>query len=420
VSEEERVARSLVELFKSADMSATMSGVGQLWNVEASAAGRIVRVQCLHHAPAGLGLVMASPPSSRSPIFHGPASSHPGPEYVAVLADDSGRVAEGRTRSGADVALGARAWLDGKPLEALLELAPFIDERPRTLRALAARLAPELRWDLGPEPACELWIYGDGRSCRVATSESIVATSLHLGQAQVAFGIGLDVPALSAAWLLERRALADVKRIRGLELERHAELIERDPARWHWLHVRDRLADPSDVLAPLKPLVAALAESALASSFYTYSSSSRLCFSASSHYPWVDARLPVVTSAEGGAYSIGDVRCELPQAVELVEAGLTAAAVQPFFGSQPHHDRPRLKRCLAELGSDLEPELVQRGAGFELVVERGGRRCTVSDAHVVFVEGTARNDASWPSLAEAARAIRRYLDENVALEQLDR
>jgi hypothetical protein len=34
-----------------------------------------------------------------------------------------------------------------------------------------------------------------------------------------------------------------------------AEVLQVDPARWHWLHVRDRIADPKDALAELAPLV---------------------------------------------------------------------------------------------------------------------------------------------------------------------
>ena len=77
--------------------------------------------------------------------------------------------------------------------------------------------------------------------------------SFLLGQAQVAYAAALeDIPKAVSAWLVSRlpmRALA--MRMPGVEIERHAEILETDPARWHWLHVRDRIADPNDVLVPL-------------------------------------------------------------------------------------------------------------------------------------------------------------------------
>jgi hypothetical protein len=113
------------------------------------------------------------------------------------------------------------------------------------------------------------------------------------------------------------------------------------------LHFRGRITDPDEVLAPLRPLIEALATSPLATRFYTYSSLHSLCFSASSHYPWADDRLPIVWPLEGGLYLVGDnarrrlddavarnaFRCDLPRAVQLIEAMLAASPVAPFFGS---------------------------------------------------------------------------------------
>src|SRR5262249_45463638 len=154
------------------------------------------------------------------------------------------------------------------------------------------------------EPACELWVFGDSRSCKLETDGNAVACSFFFGQAQVAYGPALDDPCEAvAAWLVAGvpvRALVD--RVPGVELERRAEVLETDPARWHWLHVRDRIADPNDVLAPLRDLLEALAMSSIASQFYSYSSISYFSFSASSHYPWVNDGLPVIHRADGGTY----------------------------------------------------------------------------------------------------------------------
>ena len=83
-------------------------------------------------------------------------------------------------------------------------------------------------------------------------------------------------------------------------------MLETDAARWHWLQFRDRIADPHDVLAPLRTLIEALATSPVATRFYTYSSLHMLCFSASSHFPWVDDGLPVVWAVEPSFYLVGD------------------------------------------------------------------------------------------------------------------
>lgn len=167
------------------------------------------------------------------------------------------------------------------------------------------------------------------------------------------------------------------------------------------------------------PLVAL---SPIATRFYTYSSLNRLCFSASSHYPWVDEGLPVVAPNAGGAYLIGTAPCELEPAVKLIEATLLASPVQPFFGSAPLHEHPLLSECLARLGSDLRPQLIQHGAWYELIVAAaaGAKRCIVSARHVAFVDTSGRLDASWPTLEDGVRAIRRYCDGNESLDEIAR
>jgi hypothetical protein len=122
--------------------------------------------------------------------------------------------------------------------------------------------------------------------------------------------LGWVPPSAVSAWLVGRMPLGVLaERVTGVELERHAEILESEPARWHWLHVRDRLAETDDVLAPLRELIEVLTARRIATTFYTYSSLNRLCFSASSHYPWVDEGLPVVapTARHAGGCSIGDL-----------------------------------------------------------------------------------------------------------------
>jgi hypothetical protein len=301
---------------------------------------------------------------------------------------------------------------------------PFVDAKRRAMHAVAEQLDAGLRWEVGDDPTYELWVYNNDQSCKVLAGPHGTECSFLIGQAQVAYIPALhDVPAAVAAWLIARLPVnALATRVPGVELERHAQMLETDPARWHWLHVRDRINDPNDVLAPLRDLMRALASSPIATRFYTYSSLNRLCFSASSHYPWVDEGLPVVAPTAGGAYLVGTAPCELDPAVKLIEATLLASPVQPFFGSAPHHERPLLSECLARLGSDLRPQLIQHGAWYELTVvaAAGAKRCIVGARHVAFVDATGRLDASWPTLEDGVRAIRRYCEGNESLDEIAR
>jgi hypothetical protein len=114
---------------------------------------------------------------------------------------------------------------------------------------------------------------GSSGAIRDSSSARASGTScgFYLGAAPLAFASNAaDVPGDIAAWVLDGVTLRQLE-ARGVTLERHAEVLESDPARWHWLHVRDRVARPDDVLAPLAPLIAALADSQTARRFYTFS-----------------------------------------------------------------------------------------------------------------------------------------------------
>ena len=210
-----------------------------------------------------------------------------GPEYLVILNEGGRRVADGRSRDAADVIACASTWLAHGNLDRLAREVPFIGEKDRAMCALAGRLDPELRWEIGSDPAYELWVSGGDRSCKVVAGETAFACGFFLGQAQVAFGPELgNIPAAVAAWLIARvsvRLLAT--HVRGVDLEPYADVLETDPPRWHWLHVRDRISNPSDVLAPLRELIGRLATSPVATTFSAYSSLYWLCFSASSHVP---------------------------------------------------------------------------------------------------------------------------------------
>src|SRR5262249_27706390 len=149
-------------------------------------------------------------------------------------------------------------------------------------------ISPSLRREIGRDPSYELWVYGDNRSCRMTKADAAVACAFRVGQAQIAYAANLDeIPAAVEAWLSERidaRTLA--ARFRAVSLERHAEILESNPARWHWMHLLERVSDAEDVLAPLRELIEVLATKPQASQFFSFSSLNSFCFSASSHYPW--------------------------------------------------------------------------------------------------------------------------------------
>lgn len=420
--ENEAAAHALVARLSSVGVNARVTGAGANCQVEvAQVASRSLRVHCFWYERGIAGLLLGMNPANSRSRLRSSRVPYEGPEYLVILHGDGVRIADGRTRVAADVVTCARGWIAGVELDQLVSDVPFIDEKARAMRALAERLDPQLRKEIGEEPVYALWVYGDDRSCEIVEGDGgTVACSFRLGQAQVAHAAQVrDLPAAVTAWLGARVPIPLLAtRIPDVELERHADVLESDAARWHWLHVRDRLADPDDILAPLRVLIQALATSPIATRFYTFSSMDRLCFSASSHFPWIDDGLPVVAPTRDGAYLVDSTRCDLARAVELIETTLETYPVRPFFGSAPHHELPLLSECLSRQGSALRPQLVQHGAWYELVVANAGRHCRVSDQSVVFTEAATQLYTRWLTLDDAVRAIRLFLEDRVPFEEI--
>lgn len=294
---EEELAHALVSQLKSAGVDARATGAGVHWHVDTVAvAFRTLRVHCFWCDREIAGLMLGMNPANarrRQSRTHVP---YEGPEYAVKVHEHGARVADGRTYDATDVITCARAWLAHGDLERLVREVTFVGEGHRTMRALASRLDPGLRWEIGEDPGYELWVYGGDRSCEVRRGDGAFECSFFLRQARVGLGTELrDIPAAVAAWLIARVPVRVLKtEVPGVELEPYADVLETDPPRFHWLHVRDRIADPSDVLAPLRDLIGRLATNPVATTFYSYSSLDWLCFSASSHFPWVDDGLPRV------------------------------------------------------------------------------------------------------------------------------
>jgi hypothetical protein len=409
---EATLADELARTLCATGIEARATGRGVHWKVEvAPGAARSLVVHCFWYDARVSGLFLGmNPANGRSHVRRGPVARE-GAEYMVKAHEGGACVVDGRTGLASEVVVCTRAWVGGATLEALSSIAPFMDQKGRAMRAIATRLDARLRFSLGGDPSYDLWIYGSNRSCRVTEYDGEVDCALFVGQAQMAFvSRAADVPALTSWWLLEQVPVSLLKHLPDVELERHAEVLEVEPARWHWLHVGDRLRNPHDVLAPLGDLVAALAARPLPSSFFSFSSLNRFCFSASSHSPWVNRGLPTIAPAGDGAYEVNGTRCDLARAVELVEAILAAYPVRPFFGSAPHHQLSLVSDALARQGSTLRPFLQQREEWCDLVVEKGPRRCLIDERSVVFVDGTRRDQRMYSSLEAAATGVRDYLE----------
>jgi hypothetical protein len=106
--------------------------------------------------------------------------------------------------------------------------------------------------------------------------------------------------------------------------------------------------------------------------------------------------------------------------VPLIEGMLAASRFQPVFGSHPHRDLPLLSECFAPQGSPLQPRLVQTGAWYNLVVAgaEDARSCTMGERSATFEDETDLLSAEWPTIDDAVRAVRSYLEDGATLDQV--
>ncbi|HEX3010002.1 MAG TPA: hypothetical protein VHO90_20540, partial [Bacteroidales bacterium] len=289
----EKEAYKLLKKLIKLKLPARIDGGGAHWSVEVGPnEGRSLSVDCIWYERSFRGLILGMNPSNARCQLCDKQKPRYGAEFYVVLISDGKQIAVGRTPNREEVVKCVCSWIAGTPLDVLVQNVPFVDERRRTMEAIASHLDPGLVWEIVDNISYELWVYGTDesqRSCRISDE----SCSFFYGQAQLAYReYSKDITNDVSAWLLDSVPLSLLAE-RGIQLERHAEVIESDPSRWHWLHMHDRINNPEDVLAPLAPLISALADSPTASKFYTYSSLNRLCFSASSHYPWV-GQFPIV------------------------------------------------------------------------------------------------------------------------------
>jgi hypothetical protein len=375
----ESEARRLAASLTVQGFAAAVDGVDHNWHVDVGpVGGRSLRVTCFWYDRELGALMLGMNPANARSALRVKCRSAPyrGREFAIDLIEAESPIVSGRTRTMGDVNGCVRAWLSGASLDDLVRQLPFVDEGPRALRAIGGSLDPRLRWDIVQGA---VWAYADGRSCKL----DVVSCAFLVGPARVAFtSESRDVSGDVAAWLLDRVPLA-VLAGRGVQIERHAHVLEIDPPRWHWLHMRDRIANPRDVLAPLAPLIELLAASPIASRFYTLSSLFFLRFSASSHCPFVDLDLAIAPAANGEVY-VNDARCPLGEAIAKIEAVLSASVIEPFFGAKDEVDCRLITESLSRRGNALRPEIVQCGGYNEIWLRVSQRSCRVTD---VFLHG---------------------------------
>jgi hypothetical protein len=425
--EEERIAR---ELQSRLGRDAQLVGAGVHWGVEIARAPRACAISCFWYGEDA-GLMLGMNPSNARTALGPTYRARSGAEYLVRFHDAELRIAGGRTHD-VDAAIGAvREWLEGKSIAHVAESWPFVDATRRRMHELLAIVTPSCgdvaRCVIDCNIGFELWIHGRGRSCQLhAAEDGTVSASFLLGPAQVAFGDVTADPATPISRWVHGATLAELTRL-GITSEPRADLLESgDVARWHWLHVRERIAHPNDVLAGSRPLLERLAERELPTRFFSYSSLSQFCFSASSHFPWVNDGLPVIIppyQERGYVIDVGTscTECDLPRAIEVIESALATYPIAPFFGSAAYLTIGKLDAELARAGSALRAELRQHCQWYYAAVVSGERHCTVSGdlrSAVFHEDGEQSLRASFGRASNTVDAIRKWLEDRWSIDEL--
>ena len=410
----EKEAQQLVANLTSLGIAAKVEGRGVHWHVDVNPINnRLLRVHCFWYEKKVSDLMLSMNPANSRSRFSPRPKSHEGPEFYVKIEESGQPIADGRTYFVGQVVKCIQSWMSGKPLENVIQETPFINEKLREMKAIAASLAPSLRWDIGDDPGFDLWVYGHGRSCCVRNK----TCAFYFGLAQVAFApqssnLANDI----AAWLIEELPIKSLA-TRNIQVEQYADVLEVDPARWHWLHIRDRIRNPNDALFDLAPLIIRLLESRIASRFYTYSSLTRLCFSASSHYPWV-GKYPVVWAVNSDEYMVDTKKYSLDEAVTKIETVLESSSIEPFFGSESEYKLDLVAKSLEQHGSMLRPKRIQRKLSSDIWLCRNSRRCRIG-IYITCFDGMAQLDLQYKTIEDVVSIAIRFLEKGVSLDELD-
>ena len=417
---QERIARALYERIRPlVRCDIDVKGEGVHWDVLARSPVRVCRIHCFSYdnVPASilLGMNPANQRSSGAPL----RTIRRGAEYCCVIYQNGEWLAEGRTDNADEAIACVRAWIDRNvDFDGLQTELPFVDEPRRRMRELRTEIEPKLgngvRCEIEGQDSPELWFYGAGRSCRLEpVDDNRIACTLWIGHAQVAYGEATAAPAVVVEnWLVLSHSLAQMSARNGLSIEPHADVLESGNAsRWHWCHVQDRIADSDDVLAKSRSLLEMLLQRSVVMDFYTYTSLYFLCFSASSHYPWVDDGLPVVTPPTDGqqyVVEIGENRevCTAEEAATLIEEALAEYPIRPFFGAADSLTVEALNLELAARGCPLRAVLYQRCQWSDAKLTKGTRACIVGSPELTAIRFRENNwESRWKEFSSKSAAV---------------
>jgi hypothetical protein len=396
----EAAARTLRDLLRPSlpEVEIALVGMDEHWSLHATHAGRAVNVACVWHKT----------PAHRA--------------YVATLSEGLHAITAGRTRDAEQVAACARAWLvERRDQAAITEAFDFIDGKRRRLQQLATRLGASVRVAIEEDNGCELWAYGEGRSCRLDPREEGGTDCAFLAGVSEVARAALDDTSLGAAvdaWAGARCSLAELAtRVAGLALSPGAEMLARgELTAWHWSQVLDEARSGSPPLSYYRPLVERMAQNGTIARFFSFTSMETFCFSYCSHFRFVTDGLPSLWPQQRGDYEIqlGDQRWigDVDATVTKLEALLGAAPRAPFEGTATLAALPLVNDELTRLGSALRATRWQVRGWYAIAVEAGDRRCVLHEAHVDFVEtDSPPGRGRYADVPSAIAAVRRWLEE---------
>ena len=418
MTEEERIARELVQSFGVARISARAVSERGHWRVLTGTVERSLEVTCYWHSWFREVPVATEGINQLRELAGFAVRPHRGAEYRVRVVENGRSVCDGRTQSLDQVLAAASAWLESGDLETVKVHAPFVGARREAMLPLTEALGTR-EWELGPEPAHILSVYGNGRSCSVVHDGSKYVCQISLGPVVVAQLNELqDLKDVVRIWLEEESSVTGLRRsLPGITIAPHADYLDTDAAKWHWLSMRTRIGDRYDVLWQLAPFLELVARSSIATRFYSFSSHFNFRFSSSSHYPWVTEGLPTIAPADQARHvRVDNELLPYDEALQMVETLLEAAPHEPFFGSSVDIEIREVTRALADRGSELRPTIVHRGGYPSLEVRAETRRCTFVLTSVEMLTSEHSLRTTWPSMDAAADAAIRFLEKRAPLE----
>ncbi|MEM9074337.1 MAG: hypothetical protein AAGE52_37935 [Myxococcota bacterium] len=395
----ELIARALVERLEDVlrDRSATVAvdGRGIRWHVIAAQGERAVRINCLHSGHSG-ALVLGA--KGNRHLRHVSAQRRPAPrvgtEYDVSFEHEGTPIATGRTQDEERTLDAVCLWLSGEALSVVSDAHSFVDREQREGDRIASLLRAGLRGqfvvardnELGPNR--KVWVYGEGRSCQVASLDNgLVGCALLLASTQVA---RLEISPSQTVdvvqrWL-EHASIATICASHPqTEVAPHADLFERgEISQWLWANLLDG-SQTNSVLGGYRPLIVEILRRPIVSRFFAFTSLNRLCFSLCSHFPFETRGLPVISPEGVASYRAvteqGVIEGRATKVAAFLEQSLSTIGRAPWHGVAAEALIPSINRALASRGLEECARRVQRKQWWDVAVESSVGRVRVSACH---------------------------------------